>query len=456
MSVESFHRMYSILKKIARREVASYATLFVLAVSLYVAPNQAFAQNDDTQVAKSGSIYSYPGFGMPTDVIGATTVTTGLAGIGMYDPTTSNLSNPGIWALYQYSVGSFQFGLTNHQAEDTFGSAKNSLFSLDQFHFVAPLVKGRLGLSVSMSPVTRSNFRLYQEGTFTAGPDNITFGVDEQGAGGMSRLEVGLGYRITRGLSVGAAIGSYVTSLDNETFIYFSSLRYTPVVFSESFRGTDLGARFGLFYRTQPKEGRPYDLEVGLTYQPSLEMELERSKEGFKSIGGQTQLVNLDVDQSNQFGIIKTAPEFAVGGTVTMNRATMISAEWMQQQWGEAKFELDAEEEAMYSNRSKVGFGIQYHPFRRVTRNGFFHNMKYAVGVSHDSGHLTISGNDIVTNKLVLGLGLPGRRSTSSVDFTFTVGSRGVDRDNLPVETIWGVGVSLNLAEIMFVRPKFQ
>ncbi len=241
----------------SRREIARFATLFVLAVSLYVAPNQAFAQNDDTQVAKSGSIYSYPGFGMPTDVIGATTVTTGLAGIGMYDPTTSNLSNPGIWALYQYSVGSFQFGLTNHQAEDTFGSAKNSLFSLDQFHFVAPLVKGRLGLSVSMSPVTRSNFRLYQEGTFTAGPDNITFGVDEQGAGGMSRLEVGLGYRISRGLSVGAAIGSYVTSLDNETFIYFSSLRYTPVVFSESFRGTDLGARFGLFYRTQPKEGRP-------------------------------------------------------------------------------------------------------------------------------------------------------------------------------------------------------
>ncbi|HBW00199.1 MAG TPA: hypothetical protein DEF03_03290, partial [Bacteroidetes bacterium] len=69
---------------------------------------------------------------------------------------------------------------------------------------------------------------------------------------------------------------------------------------------------------------------------------------------------------------------------------------------------------------------------------------------------LTISGNDIVTNKLVLGLGLPGRRSTSSVDFTFTVGSRGTDRNNLPVETIWGVGVSLNLAEIMFVRPKFQ
>jgi len=438
------------------RSIQLLAGAMMMGVLMIASPNTAWAQNDDTQVAKSGSIYSYPGFGMPVDVIGATTVTTGLAGIGMYDPTTSNLSNPGVWALYQYSVGSFQFGLTSHHAKDTFGSAKNSLFSLDQFHFVAPLVKGRLGLSVSMSPVTRSNFRLYQEGTFTAGPDNITFGIDEQGAGGMSRLEVGLGYRITRGLSVGAAHGSYVTSLDNETFIYFSSLRYTPVLFSESFRGTDLGARFGLFYRTQPKDGRPYDLELGATYQPSLEMELERSKEGFKSIGGQTQLVNLDVDQSNQFGIIKTAPELAVGGTITWNRATMISAEWMQQQWEEAQFELDAEEEAMYSNRSKVGLGLQYHPFRRVTRNGFFHNMKYAVGVSHDTGHLTISGNDIVTNKLVLGLGLPGRRSTSSVDFTFTVGSRGTDRNNLPVETIWGVGVSLNLAEIMFVRPKFQ
>lgn len=54
------------------------------------------------------------------------------------------------------------------------------------------------------------------------------------------------------------------------------------------------------------------------------------------------------------------------------------------------------------------------------------------------------------------GLGILSPKSNSSVDISFEYGIRGTKAQDLVKEDIWGLRLSLNLAEIMFFRPKLK
>jgi hypothetical protein len=102
----------------------------------------------------------------------------------------------------------------------------------------------------------------------------------------------------------------------------------------------------------------------------------------------------------------------------------------------------------------RVGFCAKYHPYKKA-QSGFFSSFKYSAGLSYDSGHLTVQDEQIRTLWLHTGLGLLSR-SPSSIDLSLRYGFRGTTESNLIEEKIWAIGLSVNLAEIMFLRPKLQ
>jgi hypothetical protein len=82
------------------------------------------------------------------------------------------------------------------------------------------------------------------------------------------------------------------------------------------------------------------------------------------------------------------------------------------------------------------------------------------LGASYDSGNLKIKGENIKTLLFSAGLGLfsPTKVSGfhSSIDISFYYGIRGTKSHNLVKENIFGIKLSLNLAELFFFRPKLQ
>jgi hypothetical protein len=102
-----------------------------------------------------------------------------------------------------------------------------------------------------------------------------------------------------------------------------------------------------------------------------------------------------------------------------------------------------------------MGLGVQYFPY--VTgSNKFLSSFKYRAGASYDTGHLDIDGQRINTLKFAFGIGIRSPRSNSSIDLSFEYGIRGTETSSLAQENIWGVRLTLNLAELMFFRPKLQ
>lgn len=217
-----------------------------------------------------------------------------------------------------------------------------------------------------------------------------------------------------------------------------------------------MGHKFGVQWSRPDTFGKDNRFMAGATFQPPVTMNADRKKSGYKNVGGVAQLIDFEPEASYKTGELTIPSEWNIGLTYAVKEHFFVSSELLVQNWSKARYSFDVAQEKAFTDRMKWGAGIQYLPFRKVAKSGFFHNLKYSAGVSYDEGSFTLNNNRIRTTMLHAGVGILNRRSTSSIDLSFRVGSRGLTDNALVRETIWGVGVSLNLAELMFIQPKFQ
>ncbi|MEX2436341.1 MAG: hypothetical protein WD735_06605 [Balneolaceae bacterium] len=419
------------------------------------------AQSQDNSLSKTGSFYSGFGFGAPADVNSAYTMGMGLSGVSNFSNFSPNISNPAHWGVSGHTLGNVALGFTNFEASDRNASAESSMFGIENIQLTAPIIRNRLGVSFAFTPVSRSDYRRFTEESFEPLPgldfDNVSYGTSITGNGGINRLELGAGGRIFRFLYAGYAFSVNLLSIEQEVSVFFPSDDiFSNQNYDKKMEGYEFGHRFGLF-STFPGVFRDGDqLAFGGTLNLPVTIDAEQSVESFKIINGRRSLVDINEDSPGRFGTLKMPLEFNAGLTYNLNRYSNFTAELLMQKWGDAEYSYDTEQQAYYKDRMKAGFGAQFHPYRSDQQRGFFSNFKYSIGTSFDTGHLAIENEDIETLLLHAGIGLFSPRSRSSIDLSFHYGIRGTESGNLVKEDIWGFKLSLNLAEFMFVRSRFQ
>ncbi len=438
--------------------------LFVLLL-----PISVFSQRTAFDEAVGGTTYSRIGIGFPLDIASPNADGMGLSGVSVFDPFMASLSNPAHWGKSNFTQGSVALGLQSFYAEDNFDSERSTAFDFENFQFVFPIVKQKLGASISFTPLTRSRFNLdgVSELQIEPGRDPITFNTNNRGTGGVNRAEAGLGYTINDNLSVGYAASVYFTNMENDVRTTFSSARFSPVEFTEAITGTGFGNRFGIFSRFQQLFSDRDWISLGATINLPVSYSANRQVESFvcidgiinvdgRCINGTDTLVDILDENQIRRADIKFPLEINAGLTYNSSARFNVSSEVIYQNWKEAEFGFRPGEEQYFVDRLKLGIGAQFHPYISNQNRGFFSNFRYSAGVSYDSGHLRIDGNDIDTIMFNAGLGIITRGDASTVDINFNFGFRGTESDNLIREQIWGIKLSLNLAEIMFLQPRFQ
>jgi len=428
------------------------STLFLLPVTVY-------AQRTASDEAVGGSTYSRIGFGFPADISSPHTDGMGMAGVSVFDPFTASLSNPAHWGKSNATQASILLGLQSFYSEDNVDSERTTAFDFSNFQFVFPILKQKLGASISFTPLTRSRFNLDSTTDFQPAPDRdpITVSTNNRGSGGVNRAEAGIGYTFNENLSIGYAASVYFTNIENDTRTNFNSLRFLPIEFTEAINGTGFGNRIGIFTRFREILSDKDWISFGTTVNLPVSYSANRQVESFKNIDGTDTLIDLIGDDQDSRDDIKFPLEINAGLTYNSSSTFSVTSELLYQQWNDAEFSFRADEEQYFVDRIKVGVGAQFLPYMSGQIRNFFSNFRYSAGVNYDSGHLRVDNHDIDTISFHFGLGIiTGRNDASAVDISFHYGLRGTDADNLIREQIWGVKLSLNLAEIMFLQPKFQ
>lgn len=434
-------------------------TLFSLFLLL---PLAGFSQVIEESLSRSGSIYSGIGLGMPVDIHSSNTNGMGLSGVATYSPFAPSISNPAQWGKSEFSQGQLTLGLTNFRTTDNTSTAHNSRFSFESFQFVFPLLRNQLGASISFTPVTRADFARVNQGTLQNSGFNtpVDYMTNTIGSGGINRFEVGLGYQFNNNISIGYAASAYLSTLSEELTTSFSDLSFQrsgqPPVIDEEITGAGFGNRFGIY--TQADQLFSSNDRISLSGSVNLPVNIstERSFETFRVIEGLNERVKLNNPSASSDGSIKLPLEFNGGVTYYLNPYHSFSAEYLFQNWNESEFSYNLTEQGLYKDRTKFGVGYQYQPFMDQQSRGFFSNFRYSIGATYDDGHLTIAGQDIETAMLHAGLTIPSQQNRSSIDISFNYGVRGTESNSLVKEDIWGFKISLNLAEFMFLKQRFQ
>ncbi len=421
----------------------------ILSALILASTSVAFSQSQ----YNDASIYSYLGLGMPIEHGSSQALGMGLSGVAMRSMIHGNVSNPALWSATRLTLINGGFLYNYMEAEEIAGKASFSNLTVNSFQVQIPIIREKLGVSMSLMPVTESKYSVSLDSEFIrpgneiALPDTIRYNIFTRGDGGLNRLEVGFGYQILKNLSVGYGASLIFGNKSDYKETAFYSTAYAFTTETERINSFGYAHRFGM-YADFPSPFLSNDyIAIGAT--ATLPVNLENKRLRTIAYGpNETEI------EDRVIGNTDLPFEYNVGLAYYPNAYLMLSSEMLFQQWSNYQNFSGFNEEFM-KDRVKLGLGFEYAAIRRP-ENSLFTRFIYRGGVSMDSGHLELNGTDIKTLKFTAGLGIPSPASGSSVDVNFDFGIRGTTSHELVRERIFALRVTFNLSEMMFLQRRLQ
>lgn len=423
----------------------------IVFVSLLIGAVNTVDAND---VWRGGSSYAHFGVGLPHDFSAAYADGMGLSGVALYDNRFPSIANPAGWSRAYFTNISGVFEIRSHEAAFGENEASTTQFQTGPFQMVLPVKRDRIGISLSISPLTNSRFSLENEYPIPPGENHsgeeLRYIVENRGSGGINKIEAGIGVRLTNSISVGYAPSLLLGVINRNQDIGFNNSDYRPVFLQESTSHYGFGNRFGLYiskqnaFRSDDRAalGAMVSLPVNLVSERSLESRINSR--------------DVSIHPPSYYGDGQTTYplEASAGFSYNVSPYLLFSSDVLYQNWsGYTNFEGQAE--SFLKDRTKFGLGTQFMA-ARMDGNSFFSRFVYRMGLSYDTGSLVLDGNDIETLTINAGLGIPSSRTNSSVDINAEYGFRGSDTTGLIAEKVFAIKVAFNLSEFMFRQRRLQ
>lgn len=428
-----------------------------LALTLIMLVLPFTAAQSQESLVRSASVYSVLGLGIPQDFLSVHGTGMSLIGVATPDRTKGSLANPAMWGTTYLTHMTVTGNVTTFSATDGTTNANSTLVGFDRFQAQIPVIRERLGVSAGLYRSTDVRYSLVDTNSIVLPTADSVSVVDYftsvTGVGGINRLELGFGLRVTDNIYVGYAPSLKFGIIDEDNQILFQSSLFTPVRYNERTRYAGLAHRFGTMIILPRIFSSNDQIVFGATATLPTELTARR-KVNTRILTG--QIINdLELIPESDFGSQNVTYPFetTIGLSYFASRYTLFAAELHYQQWSELNaFGSDDSIEFM-KDRLRLGFGFEYDAFSRGNE-GLFNSLIYRAGVSYDNGHLSIDGTDIETMLFSVGLGIPSPAMGSSLDLSFDFGLRGSDNNGLVRERIFGLRASLSFSELMFLQRR--
>lgn len=424
-----------------------------LLISLLVLPAQA-----QESEASSASAYSYLGLGTPLDYRSHQASGMALIGVAVPDRSKASAANPAFWGGAYFTSMTAGMNLHSFDASSSNESSTSSRLGFSHFQAQFPVLRERLGVSISLFPETESLYNITGSGSATLPTadslSTVNYDVASSGTGGLNRLEAGFGLRLTSNVYVGYAPSLMFGQQQEENQLFFDNTLFAPARFTERTRYRAFAHRFGVMALGNSLFRNRDRLVLGATATLPVELSGNRQVSSQIATGNILNDVELIPESARDEQDITFPFQTTVGLTYFPNRQLLVGAEVHYQQWSEHSG-YNGRSEAFMKDRLRLGLGLEYDAFSSE-EDGFFGRMSYRIGASYDDGHLSIDGTDIQTLLFSAGIGIPSRAAGSSIDLSFEYGFRGTTDDALIRERIFGLKASLNLSELMFVQRRFN
>ena len=410
-----------------------------------------------------GSAYSRFGLGERISFASSQAEMMGGASVAVRSLTYNGLENPALWSdlgLTQFSVAAQVEGLESENAAGD--QAQLSSGSLAGLQLGIPLLANRLGLTLAFRPFSRVNYLAVRDGEVIdpgAPDDPVPYRVNFEGDGGLQQARLGLGYRFSPALSVGASVDVLFGSID---YLQRTEFESTSIAETRATQSTDLAGVSGSLGALFSTTGLLAD-DDGLSIGAAVTLPTRLSGERVRTLG-----VSLDRDTLGTpvSGDVTVPLQVTAGFSYVPDQRWTLAADVRYEPW--SQFDSDfafggfaPEGEDRLRDRFRVGGGFQFLPAGNDRSRAYFARTAYRLGAYYDQAYfdaaaLSADGTptgpeaSITTLALTGGLSLPAVLPTARFDLGFEIGTRGTTDQGLVRDLFIKASATINFGERWF------
>ncbi|WP_075591598.1 porin family protein [Labilibacter marinus] len=387
--------------------------------------------------------------------------TSGMANTGIGMRSAYGINNQNVASLTALDSMSFYFdgGFSYFWQRQEIGelTLKNSNIVFDYFA-LAFSVSPKISSSVGIKPLTSSGYNfviIEDQEDGTESYSQIT------GNGNLTAAYLSLAFKATKNLSLGADI-SYA----------FGNLRN---ISKSSFGGSSSGLNHGILKETRIASvlynfGAQYTREIGeeksitfgLTYRPNINLKgdttsyIARGSE----FGDDNNLFYTPrgVDtlryDNNKFdnGELQYASAIGFGVSYEIKDKLIVGFDYKTELWSDA---AHFDESFRYVNSSSYSVGAEYIPDDR-SADSYISRIRYRGGAYYKTDNINVYGTDYYNYGITFGVGIPLKRSRSSINLSLELGTKEAVYDLNYKQSYGRVTANFSLHELWFYKRQFD
>jgi len=288
---------------------------------------------------------------------------------------------------------------------------------------------------------------------------NITY--YDYGQGGLYRLYGGLGYALTKSLSIGAE-ADYIFGSSTKYFTEtFSNTGVNTVKDTYTLNLSSFTGKFGVQY--EQKLGSKTKLGLGATYTlaSNLNGTVDYTHQSVGSVENVTVSSWSDT-LSNNPGKVRLSGELAVGVSLNFEERLRLELDYIRADWRNTG--MGTVEGFSCSNsalpfragvRQSYRAGMEFTPDRYNVRY-YSRRISYRAGAYYNNEYYTVGGSEINSFGITLGATLPVFRWYNGLSVALDLGQRGTTDSALVRERYARISVGLNLHDIWFQKRRYE
>jgi hypothetical protein len=398
--------------------------------------------------SQEGTSSPYSFYGIGETKFSGTLENRSMAGLSIaQDSTHINLQNPASYANLRWTAFTLGVGTTYTKQKTTTNSDIAKKTTLDYLALGIPMKK--FGAAFGLIPYSSVGYRIQNNST-----DDTQNNKRFNGWGGLNRVFLGFGYKITPNWNVGVNahynFGKIQTnSLEFIPFVPIGSRELNVAILS------GVNYNIGMMYKT--KINTKLSFFSSLYYTPSSTLKSENTR----NIETVSYNSNFDLQVVDTLGVqtsktdLKLPQKWSFGAGVGDSKKWLVGAEISLQDVGELANNYNTIDNVAYEKYKKFSLGGFYTP-NSNPYSSYIKRITYRAGFKYEKKGLIINSQSINDVGMTFGAGLPITGSLSNVNVGFEFGKKGTTEANLVQEDYFVLNLSFSLNDKWFVKRKFN
>ena len=389
----------------------------------------------------TSSPYSFYGLGIQK--FRGTIANVSMGGITTYsDPVTANIQNPALYGdidLTTFAVGG-TYNSTSLKTNEGESNAK-----ITSFDYLAISIPTKIfGFGLGIIPYRSLGYDV----TTNSGNERTEL----TGEGNVSRVYLGVGAKIYKGLKIGAEFQYNFGRLKNETILFPQTDNNTREILQSDISGVSY--TISAVYDANINEEKLFRASVIYSISGDLKSENTRQLAGIaQGSNGRTATAQRLIEVPTKQFQVPSRYTFGVG--LLHKSKWYLGSEFFVQENNDYQDRFRERPGVLYTDAFGVKMGGYFVPkFNSLTN--YLERMTYRAGIRYETLGLSLEGTEINEFGISFGVSLPMAQGYSTLDLGAELGSRGTTAGGWTKENFINFSVGLSLSDKWFKKRKFN